>query len=86
MAEVRDQIRSFIIKEILKGGSEDDLSDDLNLRESGVLNSLATMHLVTFIEDEFGIDVALHDPRLHFTTVTHLTQYVKDRQAQPDER
>ncbi|MBK3582337.1 acyl carrier protein [Streptomyces sp. MBT57] len=79
MPEVRDQIRSFIIKEILKGGSEDDLPDDLDLRESGVLTSLTTMQLVSFVEDEFGIDVALQDPRLHFTTVSHLTQYVKDR-------
>ncbi|MFJ1958562.1 acyl carrier protein [Streptomyces microflavus] len=80
MPEVRDQIRSFIIKEILKGGSEDDLPNDLDLRESGVLTSLTTMQLVSFVEDEFGIDVALQDPRLHFTTVAHLTQYVKDRQ------
>ncbi|MFJ9312316.1 phosphopantetheine-binding protein [Streptomyces cyaneofuscatus] len=65
MPEVRDQIRSFIIKEILKGCSEDDLPDDLDLRESGVLTSLTTMQLVSFVEDEFGIDVALPPAALH---------------------
>lgn len=74
------KIRSFLIDEILKG-NDSDVSDDLNLKESGILSSLATMRLVSFVEDQFGIIVGVSDPRTHFTTVREIARYVDERSS-----
>ncbi|MCG1040779.1 acyl carrier protein, partial [Mycetohabitans sp. B7] len=67
MSDTLAKIRAFVIDTILKG-NHSDIADDFNLRESGLLSSLATMRLVSFVEDEFGLIVGVSDPRTRFTT------------------
>lgn len=78
MSNTLVKIRSFLIDEILKG-NDSDISDDLNLKESGILSSLATMRLVLFLEDQFGIIVGVSDPRTRFITVREIARYVDER-------
>ncbi|UUM21452.1 acyl carrier protein [Mycoavidus sp. SF9855] len=72
------KIRAFVINDILKGHGSD-ISDDLNLAEAGLLSSLATMRLVSFVEDEFDIMVGVSDPRTRFTTICEIARYVDEK-------
>ncbi|MDX7989968.1 acyl carrier protein [Xenorhabdus sp. Reich] len=74
------KIRAFVINDIFKG-YDSDISDDLNLGESGVLSSLAIMRLVSFVEDEFNIIVGVSDPRTHFTTIREIARYVDEKSS-----
>ncbi len=52
-------LKSFIIEEFIPDSHKDDISDDLELIKSGILDSLSVLKLVAFIEDSY--DIAL-DP------------------------
>ena len=52
MQNGKDAIRQFILKKYVPGESADNLSDETALRTSGILDSLATIGVVNFIEKE----------------------------------
>ncbi len=58
---VKNAIRQFILSKYLPGESAENLRDDTPLRTSGVLDSLATLGVVNFIEKEYGIQVEAHE-------------------------
>jgi acyl carrier protein len=61
MNEVKDTIREFILKTYLPGESAANLRDDTPLRTSGILDSLATLGLVSFVEKQFGVELEAHE-------------------------
>jgi acyl carrier protein len=61
MQDVKDRLRQFIVSTYLQGESPANLHDDTRLLSSGVLDSLATLGLVSFVEKEFGIEMEAHE-------------------------
>jgi acyl carrier protein len=61
MSAVNDTIRNFVLSRFLPGESPENLRDDTRLMTSGVLDSLAGLELVTFIEQQFGITLDAMD-------------------------
>lgn len=61
MSDVKETIRQYILTTYLPGESAENLRDDTPLRTSGVLDSLATLGLVSFVEKEFGIELEAHE-------------------------
>lgn len=59
--DVKDAVRTFILTTYLPGESAENLRDDTPLQTSGILDSLATMGVVTFLEKEFGIELDVYD-------------------------
>jgi acyl carrier protein len=53
---IEDAIRRFIVVDLGWAGS-DELTDDYPLLEAGVLDSIGLVHVMTFLEDEFDLDV-----------------------------
>jgi len=80
MSHTLNNIRNFVYKNILKENNVD-VSDTLDLRAAGLLSSLALIRLVSFVEDEFGITVGISDPRIHFTSLHHIAQYIDEKLA-----
>lgn len=56
-SSVKGQIRRYIVDTFLDG-KERDFSDETNLFETGILNSIAAVELLLFLEDAFGERVA----------------------------
>jgi acyl carrier protein len=50
-------IRDFIMNEILHNGRSTSLSDDDQLVESGIIDSLGVMTLLSFLDEKFSIQV-----------------------------
>ena len=61
MDSVKETIRSYILSEYLPGESAANLTDTTPLRTSGILDSIATLSLVSFIEKTFDITVDAHE-------------------------
>ena len=61
MDDVKDTIRDYILREYLPGESPANLTDETPLRTSGILDSMATLNLVTFIETTFDIMIDAHE-------------------------
>ena len=55
--QIRETIRGFILSSIRVTR----LDDDANLFESGIVNSLFAVQLMTFVEKTFGIEVDMDD-------------------------
>jgi acyl carrier protein len=61
MDDVKESIRQYILTTYLPGESAANLHDDTPLQSGGILDSLATLSLVSFVEREFGIELEAHE-------------------------
>lgn len=59
--EIRDRVRAYILKEFLPGEDPEQLTDTLSLIDGRILDSLATLRLVAFLEETFGFQFAAHE-------------------------
>jgi acyl carrier protein len=59
--EIRDILRTFIVDEFLPGEDPRNLTDDLPLVSGGILDSIATLKLILFMEERFGIRLEAHE-------------------------
>jgi acyl carrier protein len=56
--DVRAAIRRFIMEDLLFGDESNRLDDNVSLTSSGMLDSTGMIELVTFIESQFGLQIA----------------------------
>ncbi|MEU8671285.1 acyl carrier protein [Streptomyces anulatus] len=52
-----DPIRAYIVNEFLAGEDAEDLTDDFDLIESTVVNSLGLVRLISWISETYSIPV-----------------------------
>lgn len=50
-------LERFIIDELMMGNGQTKVDPDQSLVSSGVLDSLALLRLISFIEDQFGVTI-----------------------------
>jgi acyl carrier protein len=58
---VEQKIKQFVLQEFLPGEDPENLTTETPLVTTGVLDSIATLQLVEFLEREFDISVAPHE-------------------------
>ena len=58
---IHDTVKKFILDQFLPGEDPAELTDDTPLMTTGILDSLATLKLVTFLEQKFDIAVEAHE-------------------------
>lgn len=61
MDNTRDIVKGYILEQFLPGEDPGNLKDDTELKESGILDSMATLKLVTFLEEQFKIELEAGD-------------------------
>ena len=72
-AQIRKTITDFILSAI----SIADLGDDDHLFESGIVNSLFAVQLMTFLEKTFNIEVTMDDLDIeNFKSINATTAFV----------
>jgi acyl carrier protein len=82
MDNVKEEIRHYILTEFLPGEKPSNLLDNTRLRTSGVLDSLATLKLVTFVEDRFGIEMEAHETGVeNFDSIEDIAAFVGRKRA-----
>lgn len=79
--DIKSKIKGYIMNEFLPGEDPDELTDSTPLISGGVLDSIATIKLVDFMEQTFGIRLEAHetDPE-HLDTLDLITQLVQSKQ------
>ncbi|HET9610074.1 MAG TPA: acyl carrier protein [Acidimicrobiales bacterium] len=77
-----DHVRQFVVEELEFVGEPGELSDDYQLLEEGVLDSLGIMALVEYLEAEFDIVIDEDDVVAErFETIRSITELVDAKQA-----
>lgn len=70
-------VKEYILKEVLPGEEPDELQVDTELVSTGILDSLATLSLVTFLEGQFDIQVEAHEAdEEHLNTLQSISELV----------
>lgn len=76
-----DTIKSFILAEFLPGEDPSNLTPTTPLMSAGILDSLATLKLITFLENEFKIQIRAHEAdEEHFNTLQAMSELVQSKQ------
>jgi acyl carrier protein len=55
--EIQNEIRDFIVENILFGDGHR-LETDTLFQENGILDSIGFLEIITFVEGQFGIEIA----------------------------
>jgi acyl carrier protein len=75
--QIRRTVRDYIVKEFLPGEKPEALTDSTPLVTGGILDSLATLKLVSFLEGHFRISIAAHEADAeNLDTVTRIAALV----------
>lgn len=75
-------VKSFILEKFLPGEPADALTPSTELIHSGILDSLARLELVAFLEQRFGIELEAHDTDgANFGTLEAIDRLVQGKQA-----
>jgi acyl carrier protein len=61
MNDVSKTLHDYILKEFLPGEDAAELNASTPLITGGILDSISTLRLVTFLEDQFGITIEAHE-------------------------
>jgi acyl carrier protein len=59
--KIRDVTRQYLIREFLAGEDPSELTDSTPLITGGILDSIASVKLVSFLEESFGIRFEAHE-------------------------
>jgi acyl carrier protein len=78
MDDVRNDVREFILREFLPGEEPANLKDDTPLITGGILDSIATLKLVAFLEERYKIELQAHETDVdHLNTLTDISRLVQ---------
>jgi len=58
MSELNEQIKDFIINEVNPDLNLGSLDDDEPLIESGIVDSLGVLKIMSFLDETFGVDLS----------------------------
>jgi acyl carrier protein len=59
--QIKHTVKGYILDEFLPGEDPAALTDDTPMITGGVLDSLATLRLVSFLEERFGLTLEAHE-------------------------
>lgn len=77
---VRETVKSYILREFLPGEDPEALTDSTELITQGILDSLASLKLVAFLEEEFGVSVEAHEVDAeHLNTISDIANLVRSK-------
>lgn len=80
MTPITSTIKDFILKEFLPGENPDELTETTPLISGGILDSLATLKLVAFLEEQFKITVEAHEADVeHLNTLSDIAKFVQSK-------
>jgi acyl carrier protein len=82
MNAMRETLRAYILENFLPGEDAKNLTDDTELKESGILDSLSTLKLVTFLEEQFGVEFEADDLEAgNLSTIESIERLVQSKQG-----
>jgi len=85
MGPIQSTIKAYILDEFLEGANPSELTASTPLISGGILDSLATIRLVAFLEEQFGIVVAPHEAGVDYMdSLDQIAALVRSKQGSPE--
>lgn len=82
MQTLNDELRMFIIENIMYGQNTKSLTDRSSFLESGIIDSTGVLELINYLETRFSIHVADEDlvPK-NLDSITGLIQFIERKSS-----
>ena len=78
--DIQAAVKDYLLTEFLPGEDPAALADDVPLISSKIIDSIATIKLVSFLEGQFGIQVEAHELDIdNFDTIGRIVQLVQSK-------
>jgi acyl carrier protein len=76
-SDIEQRLKTYILNEFLSGEDPSQLTNTTPLVTSGVLDSIATLRFVSFLEQEFSISIDAHEVGAeNFDTIESIARLV----------
>jgi acyl carrier protein len=80
MEDIKSTIKEYILREFLPGENAANLTESTSLITGGILDSIATLKLVGFLEERYGIHVEAHEADVdNLNTIADIERYVQSK-------
>lgn len=80
-SNIEASIKTYILNEFLPGEDAAQLTHTTPLISAGILDSIATLKLVSFLEETFSISLAAHETDAeHLDTIDLIAKLVRSKQ------
>ncbi len=80
--QVKETVKDYILREFLPGENPDALDDSTALITTGVLDSIATVKLIAFLEESYGVEFEAHEMNAdHLNTLPDIARIVHAKSA-----
>lgn len=81
IAEITEPVKAFILDTFLPGEDPEALEYDTPLISGGIIDSISTLKLVTYLEEEFEIQVQANEMNAdNLDTLMEITSFVLSKQ------
>ena len=79
---IKQSVKEYILNTFLPGEDPSELTDDLPLISGGILDSIATLKLIMYIEETFGVTLEAHEAdKEHLNTINQIADLISARKA-----
>jgi len=80
--DIKATVKTFILNEYLPGEDPAALTDDTALMTTGILDSIAVLKVVSFLENQFGITIEPHEAVVeNLNTLSDIARLVISKEA-----
>ena len=78
MEDIQQTVKQYILQEFLPGEDPANLTTSLQLIRSGILESLARLRLIAFLEEHYKIQIEAHEASpANFESLDDITTFVQ---------
>jgi acyl carrier protein len=82
MDQTRTTVKEYILEEFLQGANPSELTETTPLITGAILDSLATLKLVAYLEERFGIEIQAHEASVdHLNTINDIASLVESKKS-----
>ena len=82
--DIKSTVKTFILSEYLPGEDPAALTDTTPLMTTGILDSIAVLKVVTFLENQFGVIIQPHEAVVeNLNTLLDISRLVTSKKAAP---
>lgn len=80
--DIEQEVRSYILREFLGGADPEELENGTPLITGGILDSISTVMLVSFLEDRYGVEFQAHEMDAdHLDTVDRIAGTIRSKKG-----
>lgn len=78
--DIKEVVRGYLLQNLFDSGSGDELTDSTPLISGGILDSISTLQLVSFLEEKFKIEFRPNEvDQDNLNTISRIANFVRSK-------